>query len=277
MALDDPRRAGLKQAMQAPTPAATLILLRDRPGLPPEVPMVVRGAHLVFAANRLVFPGGRVDPDDEAIVTRTELFVDGPAIDPEDLALRVTAIRETIEEIGLAPGMPGIVHSDQIAAIREALHRGQSFSGILAREGLRIDPHGIHPFARWLPGHEIVRRFDTRFYIARAPLVGEAVADGSESSHCIWGAAEDHLNAGSMIFPTRRNLERIGQVRDFDDAVAFARRYPIPIITPWIVERDGDRWLTIPDDLGYPVTEELADKADRELAPSRPSSTRTPG
>ena len=42
-------------------PAATLILLRDVPGGAPEIPMVGRGAHLAFAASRMVFPGGRVD------------------------------------------------------------------------------------------------------------------------------------------------------------------------------------------------------------------------
>ncbi|ATE66014.1 NUDIX hydrolase [Rhizorhabdus dicambivorans] len=258
-------------------PAATLILLRDRPGLPPELPMVERGSHLAFAANRMVFPGGRVDEDDRIIAVRSELLVAGPEIDPEDLAHRITAIRETIEEIGLAPGIEGITAPEPIAAIRAALHGGEPFSAILAREGLRIDPHGIHPYSRWRPDHELSRRFDTRFYIARAPEIGEAVADGTESHHCVWASAEEHLIAGGLIFPTVRHLERLSQISDFPDAVAFAGRYPIVTITPWHEERDGQRWLVIPDDLGYPVTAQPLAEVDRDSDPTRPSRTRTPG
>jgi hypothetical protein len=34
-------------------------------------------------------------------------------------------------------------------------------------------------------------------------------------------------------------------------------------VVPWLEERDGAQWLCIPDDLGYPVTAELAETACR--------------
>ena len=256
--------------------AATLVLLRDAPDGPPEIPMVRRGEHLAFAANRMVFPGGRVDEDDHLLARRSDLLVEGPEIEPEDLACRITAIRETIEEIGLAPGIPDLADAAMIGDIRRALHGGEPLSLILERHWLRIDPHAIHPFARWRPDHELVRRFDTRFYLARAPEIGEAVADGTESSHMLWGTADVHLAAGKMIFPTIRNLEWLAQVRDFDDAVARARRYSITTVTPWIEEREGERWLCIPDGLGYPVTAELLSAVDRDSNPKSPSITRPP-
>ena len=187
-------------------PAATLILLRDVPGAAPELPMVGRGAHLAFAASRMVFPGGRIDSDDRMIASRPEFLVEGPAIDLDDLAHRIAAIRETIEEIGLAPAVSGIEDVALLAAVRVALHGGEPLSLILERCSLRIDPHQIHPFARWRPDHELSRRFDTRFYIARAPEIGEAIADGTESSHCVWGSAESHLAAGAMIFPPKDRI-----------------------------------------------------------------------
>ena len=143
--------------MHPAIPAATLILLRDRPGQPPEIPMVGRGAHLKFAANRMVFPGGRVDDDDRITAQRAELLTDGPEIEADDLAHRIAAIRETVEEIGLAPGIEGIGDVAQLSAVRAALHAGETLSSILARMGLRIDPHGLHPFARWRPDHELSR------------------------------------------------------------------------------------------------------------------------
>ncbi|KQX18060.1 MULTISPECIES: NUDIX hydrolase [unclassified Sphingomonas] len=258
-------------------PAATLILLRDRPGAFPEIPMIGRGAHLAFAASRMVFPGGRVDADDHVFAGRPDLLVDGPAIDPEDLAHRITAIRETIEEIGLAPGIEAIGEVGRLAAMRAALHDGEPLSAILGRLGLRINPHDIHPFARWRPDHELSRRFDTRFYIARAPDLGEARADGSESSHLVWATAERHLANKALIFPTIRNLERIGQAGDFDAAVALARRYPVEMVTPWIETRDGEHFLCIPDTLGYPVTVAPIADVDRDSDPNRPSITLNPG
>lgn len=234
--------------------AATLVLLRDRADGPPEIPMVGRGKHLAFAASRMVFPGGRVDDDDHILANRPDLLVEGPAIDPEDLACRITAVRETIEEIGLAPGVPDLSDPAMISDIRRELHGGAPLSLLLERHWLRLDPYQIHPFARWLPNFELTRRFDTRFYLAQAPATGEATADGTESTHLSWASAETHLANEEMIFPTIRNLEWIAQVRDFDEAVAKARRHPIETITPWIEEREGSRWLCIPEGLGYPVT-----------------------
>ena len=258
-------------------PSATLILLRDRPGAPPELPMVGRGAHLAFAASRMVFPGGRVDEDDRLLAARSDLLFDGPTIDAEDLACRITAIRETIEEIGLAPGIPDLTDPGAIADIRRALHAGEPLSLILERNWLRIDPYGIYPFARWRPDHELARRFDARFYLARAPKTGEGRADGNESSHLVWATADAHIAAGELIFPTLRNLERIAQARDFDDAVEQASRYPVEIITPWVETREGQSWLCIPEGIGYPVTAQLLAEADRDSDPRSPSMTRKPG
>ena len=46
----------------------------------------------------MVFPGGRVDPGDHAMVP-----ADAP--DADEAAARIAAIRETIEEVGLAVGL----------------------------------------------------------------------------------------------------------------------------------------------------------------------------
>lgn len=258
-------------------PAATLILLRDVPGGAPELPMVGRGAHLAFAANRMVFPGGRVDPDDRLLATRADLLVDGPEIEADELAHRIAAIRETIEEIGLAPGIEPVKDVAAIEEIRAALHGGEPLSAILERLGLRIDVHDIRPFARWLPKLRLHRRFDTRFYITRAPALGEAIADGVESSHCLWGTARQHLAAGKLIFPTICTLEWIAQAGDFAQAIERTRHYPVETVTPWIEQRDGEEWLCIPDGLGYPKTAQRLSLLDSDAVTNRPSIARSPG
>jgi 8-oxo-dGTP pyrophosphatase MutT (NUDIX family) len=239
--------------------------------------MVGRGAHLVFAANRMVFPGGRVDDDDRLLAERPELLAEGPELDADELAHRITAIRETIEEIGLAPEIEGLESVEQLAEVRAALHAGEPFSLVLERFWLRLNPHGLHSFSRWLPEHELERRFDTRFYLARAPELGEAAADGTESTHIVWGSAADHVASSRMIFPTIRNLERVGLANSFEEAVALARRYPIDVVTPWFEEHDGERWIHIPDNLGYPVNCQRLSEVRRDAAPTRPSISREPG
>src|ERR687890_742562 len=77
-----------------PIPAATLVLMRERASGPPELLVTERTGHMAFAAGALVFPGGRIDADDHR--TAELLGTD---------AAKVAAIRETIEETGLAPAL----------------------------------------------------------------------------------------------------------------------------------------------------------------------------
>ena len=42
----------------------------------------------------------------------------------------------------------------------------------------------------------------------------------------------------------------------FAAAAQDCARFPVQTITPHIAEQDGQRWLCIPDDAGYPVTRE---------------------
>ena len=49
-----------------PIPAATLVLMRPGPRAP-ELLMIERTAAMAFAPGALVFPGGRVDPDDRLL------------------------------------------------------------------------------------------------------------------------------------------------------------------------------------------------------------------
>ena len=57
-------------------PAATLILMRpSAAGGPPEILMLERSETMAFAAGALVFPGGRIDPEDHALAARFPVHV----------------------------------------------------------------------------------------------------------------------------------------------------------------------------------------------------------
>jgi len=230
-------------------PAATLIVARDRPGLVPELLMVERAEGMAFAAGALVFPGGRIDEADRRLGER--LGTDAAA---------VAAIRETIEETAIPVGLTPTPGADGSRDIQTALLAEGNVGQILKDAGVELDPAALTPFARWVPKFHAVRRFDTMFFIARCPP-GEwtpNVIEG-ECARACWITAADALAEARLIFPTRRNLERLAQHRSFDEIRADALAHPIEPVTPWVAERDGEKFITIPDHLGYPVTEERLD------------------
>ena len=57
--------------------------------------------------------------------------------------------------------------------------------------------------------------------------------------------------------------ERLAQFASFAEAAADCERHPVQVITPFMTEEDGQRWLRIPDDAGYPVTGEPLDQVMR--------------
>ena len=243
-------------------PAATLVLFRERDGLPPELLVVERSATMAFAGGAIVFPGGRIDPDDHDIASAARFLVDGRPFDTQEAAARIAAIRETLEESGIAIGFEHAPAQDWIVAARVRLHRRETFSTILADADVRLALDDLVPFARWRPNFREARIFDTRFYIARShPETPEPVVDDTENVLSFWASAADLLAAADegrvkVIFPTRRNLERLALFDDFASASAHARAIPVEVIAPFFEERDGERHLCIPDHLGYPITSE---------------------
>jgi 8-oxo-dGTP pyrophosphatase MutT (NUDIX family) len=145
-------------------PAATLCLIRQGPA-GPEVLMGQRGTGAVFMPSKVVFPGGGVDPADGAA--------------PRDAALGPACARRlALHPLEDTPA-PG------------------AFAAAAAREldeetGLRLRPEArlIHVFrAITPPGRS--RRFDARFFLARAEEALEAPAEGfgrasGELSHLGW-------------------------------------------------------------------------------------------
>lgn len=241
-------------------PAATLVLMRDAGGKAPELLIMERAGNMAFAAGALVFPGGRIDPGDEAAAAGSGL---------DDGAARIAAIRETIEETGIAPALNPPPGRDAAESLRRGLAEGVPFTELLARQGLTLDLAALTPFTRWCPAFRHARRFDTIFYLAEAPPgAPRAIADEAEAVRAFWATAADviaELDAGRAhaIFPTRRNLERLACFGSIEEARADAARHPIETITPWVEERGGRKWVCIPEGLGYPVTAEPFDSAMR--------------
>lgn len=234
-------------------PAATLILVRERVSRPPELLMVERAEGMAFAAGAWVFPGGRIDEADERL---------GSALELEDGGARIAAVREALEETAIPVGLSPLPSPELAADFQRELLNGTELDPLLDRHGLELDLDLFVPLARWVPKFHAKRRFDTLFFLARAPE-GDWVPNvlERECTGAHWVTAEEVLDRDrsgglQLIFPTRRTLERLAQHDTFDAMVADARAHAIEPISPWVDEVEGERFIAIPEDIGYPVTRE---------------------
>ena len=153
--------------------------------------------------------------------------------------------------------------ADKARAARKYLEQTGELEPVLEHFGWELDLDQLVPFARWYPKNErIPRVYDTRFYLADIGTGAvEIEADLSENTHLFWTTAQGALDSAErgdikVIFPTRRNLERLALFENFAAAKAQAEAIPVRTITPFIGEMDGKSWLHIGEDLGYPVTGE---------------------
>ncbi len=227
--------------------AATVIVGRDTSeGL--QVFMVRRNARAVFLPDQYVFPGGRVDDADRDAAAR-RLHGSAGDVDP---AFTMTAARETFEEVGLLfADRP--VHVEELAGLRRAMHAGDiAFRDVLDRLDVSIDASALQYFSRWItPQAELAtRRFDARFFIARAPQDQVAEADATEVLDGRWIAPADALAANArgeinLIFPTIKHLERIAPYATVDELLAFARTKPIVTVSPEV--QPGPHFVLIPE------------------------------
>ena len=241
-------------------PAATVMMLRDTDD-GPEVFMVVRHHEIDFASGALVFPGGKADPADFDIGLRPYC---GSADDYDDkeLALRIASIRESFEECGILLAREK-GESDFISAARlqelegwrdRFNNRDATMLEFAEAENLEFAVDELGFFAHWITPEMMPKRFDTYFYMARAPQDHIGAHDGNESVDSIWITARQALadadaKKRTVIFPTRMNIEKFAKRESVDDALAQCG--DVITVTPFI-EKEGEKsFLRIQTNAGY--------------------------
>jgi 8-oxo-dGTP pyrophosphatase MutT (NUDIX family) len=238
--LDRARAFVASGAEPAPTrSAATVVLLRERPGRPFEVYLIRRVAAMAFGGN-YAFPGGGVDPSDAGV----RLDWVGPTAAewaprlgvPADRAQAIVcaAGREVFEEVGvlLAGPTPDTVVGDVSGAewetARTALERREvGFAELLSGRGLALRGDLLASWGRWVTPEFEPRRFDTHFFVAALPE-GQRTRDVStEADHVEWVAPAEVLaraDAGEirLLPPTRVTLAEIAACADISAVFAAA-------------------------------------------------------
>jgi 8-oxo-dGTP pyrophosphatase MutT (NUDIX family) len=192
-----------------PTPAATVVVLRDGPaGL--EVYLQRRTMTMGYAAGLWVFPGGRVDPADQD--PAVDACWSGPA--PAAWAARlglgeaqargtvVAACRECLEEAGVLLADPAPDPAALAAARRDLLAGRRAFAAVLAGLGVRLDAALLRYWAWWVTPEAEPRRYDTRFFVAGLPAGAAATVHGREAEGEHWHPVRAAL-AGPLLVPGR--------------------------------------------------------------------------
>jgi 8-oxo-dGTP pyrophosphatase MutT (NUDIX family) len=194
-----------------PQPAATIVLLRHGPA-GPEVLLTRRPASMAFAADVYVFPGGRVDPEDERPASA----------DGADAARAAAALGDN-----LAPAEALAIHRAAIRELRE--EAGVTVDGI----------DRLAPIAHWTTPTFMPRRFSTWFFVADLPPGVEPAFAPDEVTEHRWltpAAALAQMAAREigMWVPTTSVLQRLVEIgatsaADVGRAVTF-RRVGEPVI-----------------------------------------------
>lgn len=215
--------------------AASLIVLRDGAHGAPEVLLLRRAERDGDMRSGVwVFPGGVLDAEDAGLAGLCDGDTPAAADErlgvPDALAYTVAAIRETFEEVGLLHAGPDTAQAAALGE-RALVNTGADFVALCERHGLRLDAAALAYHSHWLTPPGMPKRFDTRFFVARAPAGQVAVVDAGEALELAWltpAQALDKERALKLLPVTRETLKDLGR---FDSVAAVladarARRHP---------------------------------------------------
>lgn len=279
--------------------ASTIVVVRDAPdgGGGVEVFMVQRHAGSHFLADRFVYPGGRLDAADctDAAARRVEgrapadiLAAMGPQslaeaqhipgmaapVPPAQIAtgLFLAGIRETFEEAGILLArraaqshLIDLTSDPDVAArfrdYRRALNHGElALSELAAREDLCFPLDRIAYFAHWITPFTESTRYDTRFFLARAPAHQRPLHDARETSASTWIRPRDAVQANQaghfqLAPPTLHTLMRLAEFESAHAAFDWARAHRPPTVLPHVTLHDSQALLLLPGDPQFPATD----------------------
>lgn len=208
-----------------PLPAASVLLLRDSPL---EVLMIRRHEKSSFVPNAWVFPGGVVEPHDEASDVLT--------------TMRRAAVRELFEETGVWLGNP----LPDAGASRAQMLAGKSSLDALLSQSV-VDLEKLIWTARWITPVGVPKRFDTWFFLASVSRDVVATPENREAVEAIWISPVEAIKGLQVVFPTLKNLEAISGYKNTADLLASRRGVEIKTTQPVLVVEGGQKRIVLPD------------------------------
>jgi 8-oxo-dGTP pyrophosphatase MutT (NUDIX family) len=190
---------------------------------PFEILMVRRNDKVAFMAGSYVFPGGRVDDAD----------VPPPG----------------------AP-LPAPVFTD-ISAVQEATYRLAAVRELHEEANVQITVADLVPLAHWVTPEIEIRRYDTRFFLARMPAGQVARHDEGETTALEWlspGEAIARFERRELLLPppTWTTIRQLAKRSSIDDAMQWAASRPVVRVMPGFFKAGEEVTLTLPGDPTFP-------------------------
>ncbi|CAN1541000.1 MutT NTP pyrophosphohydrolases including oxidative damage repair enzymes [Burkholderiaceae bacterium] len=249
-----------------PIPAATVVMLRDgAAGL--EVFLLRRHSASAVLGGVFVFPGGkldRLDADpglharlDHAPDVLHQRLRESDVSTDTAASLWVAALRESFEECGVlfAQGGAQGLHWDGLR------HEEGAFADLIHRHDLQLQCEALWPWSRWItPRVPSVtnKRFDTRFFVARAPAGQQAGHDNVEATESVWMTPRDALHrywAGQMEMapPQIMSLVHLARFEHVDAVLHDAAQRGPHLVEPQPFDDNGTRVICYPGDPRHSV------------------------
>src|SRR5258705_2257598 len=134
----------------------------------------------------------------------------------------------------------GAVHDSDGDAAQTAVRETEEEAGLVLE-----DASALVPWSRWITPAQVKIRFDTWFFVGRAPDGAEPACDGQECVDARWLRPQDALDAGRsgdllLVFPTIRHLQELAMLESVEHGLGIARQRRIqPIEQPVVLDQGG--------------------------------------
>lgn len=121
-----------------------------------------------------------------------------------------------------------------------------------------VEPQSLVAYSRWITPEAIATRFDTHFFVARAPPAAQPRVDGRECVELRWTTPAAALGAYAraelaLVFPTLKLLEGLSAFATVAELLAHAARLDVQPILPRVVQDGGEPRVLLPGEPGYEV------------------------
>jgi 8-oxo-dGTP pyrophosphatase MutT (NUDIX family) len=252
-----------------PLDSASVVLLRDSAqGLQVLLLKRHQASHVLGGAH--VFPGGKLDPIDQHPALLSHLsqeadFLHQRLAEPDLSAARaaglyMAAIREVFEECRILLGS-ALSGTPDLAALHSALAHGLSWAQACQNLSLQLRADQLVPWSRWITPRQASvtrQRFDTRFFITRAPEGQTAQHDDHETTEALWLTPREALvrywaHQMELAPPQIMGLVQLARHAHVHSALSEAQSRPPPVVEPEPFDQDGVRTICYPGDPRHSV------------------------
>jgi 8-oxo-dGTP pyrophosphatase MutT (NUDIX family) len=136
-------------------------------------------------------------------------------------------------------------------------HRVAGVREVAEEAGLTLpDRHALISYSRWITPAVVAMRFDTHFFLARAPAGQKPVVDGYECVAWAWWNPGEAIKANArnellLAFPTIKTLEGLARFENADELLRWADGRTVEAVEPRVVVEGEVSRIVLPGEPGY--------------------------